>query len=624
MSATIGLLAVTLAANAVGRPWDCDAVAWCGDRIVGGGGGLVVVGALGREPASVPVEGVVRDLASDRVRVAVACDWAGVRLLRVEEEPRVVATISSGDAALAVDLRVDLLAIAEATAGVSVYELHGESPALLRRWELAGEIVDVQFDGSSLWAAAADGRYWRLDSDRVSGPWSVEGGAPPRFVRLDDGLFLARGEALRRLADGVERRLEQPIVGGGGRWLAAGPAGVLDWAATGSTVPPVSRAADALAWDLALKGDHVALAAGPAGITLWQGSERRDLLYRGRIAPRGETPLPWTRLDEPVAAARAPYLAQVGAVSLEEGAALAVVVDEDLAFVAAGASGMRVVDVSRPSLPVEIGVYDSPAETPVYLHDLVFYEGHVIAGCDGAEDEKLFRILDVSSPSDPVLIAAWPGSYSWVYGMDVSPGRLYVAGAWGRGHNYSDLWIFDIREVDTPREIGGMDMGGSATFWSQVTVDRAADGETLYSWHGPWRFYWLDATDPRSIGRRGYLWGMVGQEMETEGDLLHQALGGLDHGGYRVLRIDHEGGYELEGELALPGGTLSELALHDDLVFGTGSGWLWVIDVSDSTAPELLLDPLSVPGVTDVFVDEDGYIYLTVAGEGLRIYRLIG
>ncbi|MAE71420.1 MAG: hypothetical protein CME06_13250, partial [Gemmatimonadetes bacterium] len=133
MTTSIGLAATLVLAAQTASSWECTRVTWCGDLVVGGGGHTVVAGNLGREPIRIQIDGIVRDLAADAGRVAVACDWAGVRIFDPELGPRSIATIPTSDAALSVDLSERLLAIAEATAGVSLHDLHNASPILLRR-----------------------------------------------------------------------------------------------------------------------------------------------------------------------------------------------------------------------------------------------------------------------------------------------------------------------------------------------------------------------------------------------------------------------------------------------------------------------------------------------------------
>ena len=315
-------------------------------------------------------------------------------------------------------------------------------------------------------------------------------------------------------------------------------------------------------------------------------------------------------------------LVEIGSVALP-GNPVAVVVDEGRAYVAAQTRGLRAVDVSNPSRPTEIGAYD-PVETPAYLNDLVLHQGHVIAACHALDDWYYFRVFDVHAGPDPLFIGGEEsGSVFWIYGIDAGGDRLYLSGATGYGGNNDVLWTFDIREIAEPRSIGRYGFSASGTYWQSVAVDPDTGGALIYAVHSPWRLYGLDATvpsDPLHVDER---WAALATDMEAEGDLLHQAPYFWSGPGYRVLAIDHTGNLDLEAEIDLPGGEMERLAVHDRTVAGVGQDHLWLLSVTDPEAPQLLADPVSIPGASDVFLDSDGYIYVTVAEEGLRIFRLI-
>ena len=65
-----------------------------------------------------------------------------------------------------------------------------------------------------------------------------------------------------------------------------------------------------------------------------------------------------------------------------------------LAYVAAGGGGLRVVDVSNPASPVEIGAWESPG----------YAEGVAVAGQTVylADGPYGLRLLDASNPAQPV------------------------------------------------------------------------------------------------------------------------------------------------------------------------------------------------------------------------------
>jgi hypothetical protein len=79
------------------------------------------------------------------------------------------------------------------------------------------------------------------------------------------------------------------------------------------------------------------------------------------------------------------------------------VVDGDILYVAAGDAGIRVVDISNPSMIAEIGSYEMDPDTGYRnnkVHHLAIAADRVYATYEGGE----LRVLDVANPALPVQI----------------------------------------------------------------------------------------------------------------------------------------------------------------------------------------------------------------------------
>ena len=122
-----------------------------------------------------------------------------------------------------------------------------------------------------------------------------------------------------------------------------------------------------------------------------------------------------------------------------------VAISGTLAYVAAGGAGLRVVDISNPALPAEVGAWDSRGYT----------EGIAVAGttvylADGPDG---LRILDAADPFRPTEIgSAFPFNYA--FGVAVSGRYAYVA-AGGAG-----LLIADVTDPRRPLEVGRYETPG--------------------------------------------------------------------------------------------------------------------------------------------------------------------
>jgi hypothetical protein len=93
------------------------------------------------------------------------------------------------------------------------------------------------------------------------------------------------------------------------------------------------------------------------------------------------------------------------------------------AYVADATFGLRVIDVSTPSAPVELGYVNTPGDCRG-----VAVSGRYVYVADWTGG---LRVIDVSTPSAPVVVgyADTPG---WARGVALSGGHVYIA-AWDAG-----------------------------------------------------------------------------------------------------------------------------------------------------------------------------------------------
>jgi len=119
---------------------------------------------------------------------------------------------------------------------------------------------------------------------------------------------------------------------------------------------------------------------------------------------------------------------------------------------AAGPRGLSVFDLSTPSAPVEVGFVGTAA-----YPDQVEVVGHHVYVVDLVGDlEPGVRILDVSTPSAPEDVGFWAMPGSPVGDLVVSEGfayLVYVRGVW----DFEAVWglqIVDVRDPSSPVEVG--------------------------------------------------------------------------------------------------------------------------------------------------------------------------
>ena len=133
---------------------------------------------------------------------------------------------------------------------------------------------------------------------------------------------------------------------------------------------------------------------------------------------------------------------------LDQGAVNAYDVDvrDELAYMACGSSGFRIVDVSDPSSPYFIGATETPGDSRDVVVEGTF--AYVADGLNGVQ------IIDVSNSSNPVIIATMdtPG---FAHDLALSNNILYVADA------ESGIQVFDVAIPQSPIRLGNADTPGS-------------------------------------------------------------------------------------------------------------------------------------------------------------------
>ncbi|MCK4406494.1 MAG: T9SS type A sorting domain-containing protein, partial [Bacteroidales bacterium] len=117
------------------------------------------------------------------------------------------------------------------------------------------------------------------------------------------------------------------------------------------------------------------------------------------------------------------------------------------AYVADRADGLRIIDVSTPSSPVEVGFCDT----------IGYAYGVAISGIYAyvAAYEGGLRIIDVSTPSNPTETGFYD-TVNMALGVAVSGNYAYVADKW------DGLRIIDVSNPSNPTEAGFYDTGSAA------------------------------------------------------------------------------------------------------------------------------------------------------------------
>ena len=274
------------------------------------------------------------------------------------------------------------------------------------------------------------------------------------------------------------------------------------------------------------------------------------------------------------------------------------------AYIADGDAGLRVVDVSMPSNPAEVGFYDTLGNA----------QGVAIAGgytYIAAGDAGL-RVLDVSTPANPMEVGFYdaPGS---VVAVAVTGDYAYVV-------NEGGLQVVDVSDPAHPTEVGSCD----ALFANDVAVA----GSYAYIAAGfvgvgvsYCALYVLDVSVPANPTEVGsyYFLAPYAKEVDVIGDYAYVAS---DTGGLRIVDISTPTNPAEVGSYATPG-SANGVALAGDYAYVANSmGGLRIVDILMPNSPVEVgfYDLLGQAGeqAEDVAVDRR-YAYVAAGEAGLRM-----
>jgi hypothetical protein len=144
-----------------------------------------------------------------------------------------------------------------------------------------------------------------------------------------------------------------------------------------------------------------------------------------------------------------PLTSTVGFGSVED-----IYVSGGRAYVATGYGGLRIVDTSVPTFPVEIGFYaatvhhvivrDNPIEIGAYIRGWPAYNLQAADGYVYLIGEYGLRLLDISDPANPVVVSfynrEWSPRWDNEYDLAVAGEYIYVAA--------EDEGLFILRRSD--------------------------------------------------------------------------------------------------------------------------------------------------------------------------------
>lgn len=287
-----------------------------------------------------------------------------------------------------------------------------------------------------------------------------------------------------------------------------------------------------------------------------------------------------------------------------------VTVEEDLAYLVAG-GGLRIIDISDPARPLELGFYDTPGGA----EDVVVSDIYAYVACK----RNIFRredgglcIIDIADPEDPHEIGFFTGELMDIHSVAVSGNYAYLAGS----ADYNDgMWIVDVSEPEDPHQVGFY----GAPWWVydvEVAGSYAYLGEGSHEFE-PGGLLVIDVSNPRNpvMVRRFDTDTVADNEITIDGNYAYIIADGCD-----LLIVDissprhpnQVGSFDPQGEAR------NVFIAGDCAYLACSQCGIRMVDISNAEQPEEIGSFNKEGSVIDVVLGGD-CAYLASDKDGLRV-----
>lgn len=281
------------------------------------------------------------------------------------------------------------------------------------------------------------------------------------------------------------------------------------------------------------------------------------------------------------------------------GYAFDVCVFGDNAYVADGAMGLRIMDISDPATPVLSGTYDTPGTA--YRLCVSGDNAYVADLASG------LLVIDVSDPTTPALLGSYDTAGS-AYDVCVRGDHAYVADSVG------GLQVIDVSDPTTPTLAGTLDTPGYAQ-----GVDVGGDHAFIADYSEGLQV--VDISDPTAPALVGtYNTSGTARGIQIRGNWAYVADGAS---GLQLIDISDPTSPTLTGSYDTAADVFDVFVWGDRAFVTDGTFGIRLIDVSEPAAPTLVRT-CDTPGTPRaVHVDGD-HVYVADWGHGLQVIECAG
>lgn len=292
--------------------------------------------------------------------------------------------------------------------------------------------------------------------------------------------------------------------------------------------------------------------------------------------------------------------AKIGCLPLPGSLINEIIVKDNLVFVANNSSGLFIVDVANPEIPVRCFIY----KTPSYVYDIDVRDNIVYI----ADLQQGLYIVDIKDPYNPVLL----GSYklSGVRSISVSGNFALL------GHNA--ISIIDVSDPSNPYLVG-------INNTIQSPVDIVTSGSLAYIADEKSGFYILDINNPYSPQIISFLNQYPATSVSIDGDIAGITEGDIEFSGSTIygdtifmINVSNPsvpaflGSYKLQER---PSGCF----ISERKIYAVDNG-LYIINISKPESPSLYAFYKEISFRGEEVSISGNFAYIAAGTNGLLIY----
>jgi hypothetical protein len=269
----------------------------------------------------------------------------------------------------------------------------------------------------------------------------------------------------------------------------------------------------------------------------------------------------------------------------------------DYAYIADGEYGLRIIDVSNPTAPEELGAFDTPGT--VLAVDVVGSYAYLV-------EHQWLYVVDVSDPESPSQVSVSATS-SLNYDIAVSGYNAYIGTGYPAG-----LSVWNISNPAYPYQVGFC----PTEWWGYGLALSGSYAYLATSYYGLNVIDISNSVNPVEVGNYD-MPGGIAEHVDVEGDYAYLAAGFWMH--LRIIDVSDPADPEEVAYYETPGDPL-DVVVECGFAYVADNTGVSVLDIGDPESP-FLVGSYPSSGTANGLGVDNGYIYVANGEAGLLILR---